>query len=128
MLLHYLGLLFMVDKVRSPVRSRPSVMAQMVKKKICLPCRRPGFDPRVGKIPRRGEWLPTLGFLPENPIDRGACRAATVLGVAKSRTQLGDSHTARENVTVPYFGAPSCSLFISPSETAHALSVECVLL
>ena len=33
MLLHYLGLLFMVDKTRSPVRSRPSMVAQMVKKK-----------------------------------------------------------------------------------------------
>ena len=27
-------------------------------------CRRPRFDPRVGKIPWRREWLPTLVFLP----------------------------------------------------------------
>ena len=33
-------------------------------KKICLPCRRPGFDPCVGEIPWRREWLPTPVFLP----------------------------------------------------------------
>ena len=27
-------------------------------------CRRPGFDPRVGKIPWRREWQPTPVFLP----------------------------------------------------------------
>ena len=26
--------------------------------------RRPGFDPWVGKIPRRREWQPTPAFLP----------------------------------------------------------------
>ena len=31
---------------------------------ICLQCRRPGFDPWVGKIPRRREWQPTPVFLP----------------------------------------------------------------
>ena len=34
-----------------------SLVAQMVK--------RPGFDPRVGKIPRRRDWQPTPVFLPE---------------------------------------------------------------
>ena len=29
-----------------------------------LQCRRPGFDPWVGKIPWRREWLPTPVFLP----------------------------------------------------------------
>jgi len=33
------------------------------KKKICQQCRRPRFDPWVGKIPRRREWLPTPVFL-----------------------------------------------------------------
>ena len=32
--------------------------------RICLECRRPGFDPRVGKIPWRREWQPTPDFLP----------------------------------------------------------------
>ena len=33
-------------------------------KKICLQCRRPGFDPWVGKIPCRRERLPTPVFWP----------------------------------------------------------------
>ena len=32
--------------------------------RICLQCRRPGFDPWIGKVPWRREWLPTPVFLP----------------------------------------------------------------
>jgi len=32
--------------------------------RFCLKCRRPGFDPWVGKIPWRRAWLPTPVFLP----------------------------------------------------------------
>ena len=32
--------------------------------RICLQCRRPGFDSWVGKIPWRREWQPTPVFLP----------------------------------------------------------------
>ena len=32
--------------------------------RICLQCRRPGFDPWVGKIPWRRAWQPTPRFLP----------------------------------------------------------------
>ena len=32
--------------------------------RICLPCRRPEFNPQVGKIPQRRKWLPTPVFLP----------------------------------------------------------------
>ena len=32
--------------------------------RICLQCRRPGFNPWVGKIPWRREWLPTPVFWP----------------------------------------------------------------
>ena len=38
-----------------------SLVAQLVK--ICLQCRRPGFDPWVGKIPWRRKWQPTPAFL-----------------------------------------------------------------
>ena len=31
--------------------------------RICLQCRRPGFDPWVGKIPWRRKWQPILVFL-----------------------------------------------------------------
>ena len=41
---------------------RASLVVQMVKN---LPqCRRPGFNPWLGKIPWRREWLPTPEFLP----------------------------------------------------------------
>ena len=32
--------------------------------RMCLQCGRPSFNPWVGKIPWRREWLPTLVFLP----------------------------------------------------------------
>ena len=48
-----------------------SLVAQ--KKKICLQCMRPGFDPLVRKI----------NFCLENPMDRGVWQA-TVHGVTKS--------------------------------------------
>ena len=39
-----------------------SLVAQLVR--IHLPCRTPGFNPWVGKIPWRREWLPTPVFWP----------------------------------------------------------------
>ena len=33
--------------------------------RICLQCRRPGFNPWVRKIPWRRKWLPAPLFLPE---------------------------------------------------------------
>ena len=56
------------------------------------------FDPWVGKIPWRREWLPTAVSMPENPTDRGAWWA-TVHGVAKSRTQLS-THTHTHTYTI----------------------------
>ena len=41
------------------------------------------FDPWVGKIPWRKEWIPTQDSCLENSMDRGAWWA-TVNGVAKS--------------------------------------------
>ena len=32
--------------------------------RVCLKCRRPRFDPWVGKIPWKRKWQPTLVFLP----------------------------------------------------------------
>ena len=44
------------------------------------------FDPWVGKIPWRREWLPTPAFWP------GEFHGLIVLGVAKSLTGLSDFH------------------------------------
>ena len=52
--------------------------------RICLKCRRPGFNPWVGKIPGGGNGNPLQYSCLENSMDRGAWRA-TVHGVAKSR-------------------------------------------
>ena len=41
------------------------------------------------RSPGGGKWQPTPVFLPENSMDRGAWQA-TVSGVPKSRTQLGN--------------------------------------
>jgi len=52
-------------------------------KKICLQCRRPGFNPWVRKMPWRREWLPLQYSCLENSMDRGAWQA-TVHEVTKS--------------------------------------------
>ena len=36
-------------------------------KESACQCRRPGFSPRVGKIPWRRKWQPTVVLLPEKP-------------------------------------------------------------
>ena len=54
--------------------------------RILLQCRRPGFDPWIGKIPWRRERLPTPVFWPREFLD------SIVHGVAKSWTRLSDFH------------------------------------
>ena len=54
-------------------------------KEICLQCRRLGFNPWVGKIPRRREWQPTPIFLPGESHGQRAWWAM-IHGVAKSQT------------------------------------------
>ena len=61
-----------------------SLVAQLVKN--CLQCRRPGFDPWVGKIPWRRERLPLQYSDLENSMD------CTVHGVTKNRTWLREFH------------------------------------
>ena len=65
--------------------------------------RRFGFDLWVRRVPWRGKWQPTPGFLSGKPIDRGAWQA-TVHGVAKSQTQLSvHAHTPTHAYTLPIF-------------------------
>ena len=54
--------------------------------KIRLQYGRPGFDPWIGKIPWRREWLPTPVFWP------GEFQELYSLWVAKSRSQLSNFH------------------------------------
>ena len=59
-----------------------SLMAQMVKI-IHLQCRRPGFDPWLGRSPGERNGNPLQYSCLKNPMDRGSWRA-TVHGVTES--------------------------------------------
>ena len=48
-------------------------------------CRRPGFDPWVGKIPWRRKWQPTPVFLPGKAHGQRSL-VAIVQGVTEDRT------------------------------------------
>ena len=62
--------------------------------RISLQCRRPGFDPWVGKIPWRRAWQPTPVFLPEeSPWSEEPGELYIVYGVTKSQTQWVTKHT-----------------------------------
>ena len=60
--------------------------------RICLQCKRLGFNPWVGKIPWRGNGYPLQYSCLENPMDRGAWWAI-VHGATKSWTRLSNSHS-----------------------------------
>ena len=60
------------------------------KKKMCLQCRRLGFDSCVEKIPWRREQLPTPVFLPGEFHGQRSLEGKSVHGVTKSWTSLND--------------------------------------
>ena len=69
---------YRAEAVWLPIDKCASLLAQLVR--ICLPCRRPGFNPWVKKIPWRRKWQPTPVFLAwGNPMDRGAWLATLFL-------------------------------------------------
>ena len=68
-------------------------MAQQVKNLV--QCRRPGFDPWVGKIPWRGEGLPTAVFWPGechglySPWGRKESDVTFTFGIHSSKDVVG---------------------------------------
>ena len=82
---------------------RTSLVAQMVKNR--LQSGRPGFDPWVGKISWRREWLPTPVFLPGKFHGQRSLAGYTVHGVPKTAEQLThidtdtDTHTQKHTHT-----------------------------
>ena len=74
------------------MNSMASLEAQTVR--ICLQCRRHcrlGFDPWVGKIPKKRQWQPSLVLCQESPMDRGAWQA-TVQGSQRVRHNWVTKH------------------------------------
>ena len=59
-----------------------------------LKCRRPGFDPWVGKISWRREWLPTPVFLPGEVHGQGKAWRATVHKESDTTERLTHTYTA----------------------------------
>ena len=66
--------------------------------KMCLQCRRPRFDPWVGKIPWRRKWQPTPVFLP------GSSRVAvhSLSCVRLSMTPWTATHQASLSITISW--------------------------
>ena len=57
-------------------------------KESAYQCRRPRFNPWVGKIPWRRKWQPTPVFLPRKSHGHRSLVGCIVCGVTKSWTQL----------------------------------------
>ena len=70
-----------------------SLVPQLLR--ICLPRRRPGFDPWVGKIPWRRAWPPTPVFLPGNPYGQRSLTGYSPQG-------LKELNTTQRLSTAPY--------------------------
>ena len=84
----------------------PSIFPLLSWWRICLQCRRPGFNPWVEKIPWRRKRLPAPVFCLENSLDY------IVHGVAKSQTQLSDFHTHTFPASGSFSNEPSlCTMW-----------------
>ena len=72
-------------ELRSPALQADSLPAEL----ICLLCRRPGFDPWVGKIPWRRKWQTTPAFLPRKSYGEKSLGGYSPWD-HKNQTQLSD--------------------------------------
>ena len=68
--------------------------------RICLQCRRPGFDPCIRKIPWQRKWQPTPVLLP-GELHRQRSLAGYSPWGCKESTRLSDEHLTPENVRRP---------------------------
>ena len=87
--------------------------------RICLKCGRPGFDPWMGKIPWRREWLATPVILAWSVPWTEELVRDRIHGVTKSRTQLENWHTHTHT-------APTWPLALWPWGLPRLLDVLCV--
>ena len=75
-----------LEKGQATHSSVPGLPLWLNWQKICLQCRRPGFNPWVGKIPWRRKGCPLQYYGLENSMD------CIFHGVAKSWTRLSNLH------------------------------------
>ena len=61
--------------------------------KICLQHRRPGFDPWIGKVPRRRDWQPPPVFLPAESYGQRSLEGCSPWGHKESGTTERLTHT-----------------------------------
>ena len=83
---------------------------------VCLQCRRPRFDPWVGKIPWRRKWQLTPVFLPGEPHRQGSLLGCSLWGHHSLCSCKKSDMTERLTLSVLYRGSVSQSsqLFATP--------------
>ena len=81
--------------------------------KVCLQCRRPGFNPWVGKIPWKRKWQPTPVFLPGKSYGQRSLSGHSP-SVAKNQT------TTEQVILLLTTGPPGKSVKV------HLEHTECV--
>ena len=74
------------------------------KKKICLQCRRPGFDPWVGKIPWRRAWQLTPVFSPGESQGQRSMVGASIGGRKESDMTKRLTRWNRQNLETRILG------------------------
>ena len=70
----------------------------------CMKCKRPGFDPWVGKIPWRREWLPTPVFMPGEFHGQRNMVGYSPWGCKGSGTTEANKHAAKAKPGVELCG------------------------
>ena len=73
-------------------RSR-GLPSQLSQERICLQCRKPGFDPWVENIPWRRKWQPTPVFLPGESHGQRSLMGYSPWGHKESETTLKLNHS-----------------------------------
>ena len=94
-------------------------------KRISLPCRRPGFNPCVRKIPWRRNWQPTPVLLPGESHGQRSLAGYSSRGREEADTteQLSLHFTSSHSLLLPAPGN-HCSSFCSMNLTAADASRE----
>ena len=87
-----------------------SLMAEL--ERICLQCRRPGFNPWVGKIPWRRERLPTPVFLPGESHEQRSLAGYSPWGYKELDITEQSWHKQVAKETQDRSSSPVCLLFL----------------